>query len=149
MYAARTTYHVASSPTVYKKLHNFFRGESAHPLAKAEGLPPYASFTISFPSVYGLRDGKVIGVMASQYHPEYGLVASPLHVAYDLKNHVPTFLRLIDCYEVLLHEAGVPEYLVLLPSWKPSIRFFTDLKHGEKLAVLPHRLELYSIKVGG
>jgi hypothetical protein len=149
MQPARTTYHVANSPTAYKKLHSFFREESGHPLAKAEGLPPYESFTISFPSVYGLRDDKIIGVMASQYHPEYGLVASPLHVAYHLKNHVPTILRLVDCYEALLHEAGVSEYLVLLPSWKPSIRLFSNLKHGELLAELPHRLELYSIKVGG
>ena len=146
MLPTRTTYHIATAGADYKRIHAFFRAESAR--GEAEGLPPYQPFSISFPSVYGLREGQIVGVMASQLHPEYGLVVSPLHVAYSIKNHVPTVIRLTDCYEAVLADGGIEDYLIVLPSWKPSKRIFSSVKEGKLIAQLPHRLELYLIQVG-
>jgi hypothetical protein len=150
MYPARTMYYVAQTPQEYKTLHAFFREEAEHPQAYDDGFPAYEKFTVSWPTVYGVRDGHPIGVMGSQFHPQYGLVASPLHVAYDLKNHMPTVLRLVDCYEHILVTAGVWEYLILIPNWKPSgEHLFGDLKHGERLGTLASlRLDLYRIQIG-
>jgi hypothetical protein len=150
MYAARTTYHLANTPADYKALHAFFKAEAAHPQAKAEGWPEYKPFTVSFPTVYARRDGQTVGVLASQFHPRYGLVASPFHVSYTIKNHVPTVIRLVDTYEAILREAGVPGYLILVPSFKPSgKRIFADLKQGDLVGSLPHlRMDLYHVKTG-
>ena len=148
MLPTRTTYHVATTGAEYKRLHAFFRTEAAHPHAQADQLPEYTPFTLGFPSVYGLRDDQVIGIMGTQAHPKYGLIACPFHVVYDIKNHDPTAIRLSDCYEAILADGGIEDYLIILPSWKPSIRLFSDLKSGQLMASLPRRLELYRIPVG-
>ena len=149
MYPVRTEYRLAGVPGDYKALHQFAREQSAHPRAKEDGFEEAVKLTLSFPTIYGVRDKRVIGIMGSQFHPKFGLVASPLHVDYDIHNHVPTALRLIDCYERVLLDAGVWQYLVVVPSWKPSSRrVFEEIKHGERLARVGYRMDLYRITIG-
>lgn len=151
MFPARTTYHVARKPAEYKKIYRFCRAESEHEKAKADGFNQKATkIETVYPTVYGLRDGKVIGLLGSQLHQEYGLIAYPFHVKYDIPNHVPTVLRLLDCYEHVLIQAGISHYLILAPSWKPSSkRVLAGLRGGTHIYHFDHnRLDLYQITVG-
>ncbi len=151
MYSARTLYHVAASPAQYRACHEFFRHESKHPLCLQEnpGFPTYTHEAITFPTIQAIRDGKVVGVMASRMSPKLGLVASPLHVAYDIKNAIPTVFRLIDCYEYILRNAGLTHYVVISPNFKPAgRRIWEELKQAELcFQALNDRYNVYRVKV--
>ncbi len=150
MYAARTTYRLATSPTDYKACHAFFRAEARHPKAEAEDLATdYKTEKIGSPTVYALRDENVIGVMATRIVPQFGIVACPYHISYDITNHMLVAMHLADCYEFFLRQAGIPSYTVVLPNYKRgSIRLFTEL-HTSQLVkrVLDDRFDVLLVQV--
>ena len=150
MYPTRTTYRLAASPAAYRACHAFFRAESEHPTCIAEhGEVPYQQEAIQYPTVYAWRDDTVVGVIATKIIKDVGVVASPLHVSYNIKNHVPTLLRLIDCYEFFLRKAEIPYYIVAIPNYKPSgVRIFTELRQGHfSHSILNDRYHVYYVPV--
>ncbi len=143
MYPRDTTYLLCVSPKDYASCHRFFKQE-----AKDQRASGYQPFRIQFPTIRALRDGEVVGVMASQMTPQ-GLVASPLHVAYWIYNHMPVVLRLIDAYETVLEQAGVTEYKALLPNRPSTTKVFCEIKGALPLQVLEARgATLYRVPVG-
>ncbi len=150
MYPASTTYQLCQTPDDYAACHEFFRTEAIHPICRREneGYPEYTYEPIEFPTVLATRNGKVVGVMATRRVPQ-GVMASPMHVAYDIKNHVPVGIRLIDHYEAALRALGVPEYFVVMPSFKASgCRIFTELRPGTLVRhILKNRYNIYQIQV--
>ena len=149
MYARDTVYKLAKTPADYKLIHDFCKAESAHPLREKEGLPDYVYQKIQRPSIYGLRDGKVVGIICTRESPKWGWAANPCHVAYDIPNHVPVLIRLIDAYEEELRKRQIPHYKILMPSYKPSARKIFEL---HKNAILfsrsaDKRLNVYIVPV--
>ena len=125
MYSERTTYTLCKTPADYKLCHDFFKAENSHPLRLKEGLEDreYVFEKIKAPTISAIRDGKVVGVIATKTWKgcdEH--IANPCHVSYDLKNHVPVLIRLIDAYETELRKLKIPHYKILMPSYKPSAR---------------------------
>ena len=151
MYSARTEYRLAHSPADYRACHAFFRTEAQHPRCKAEneGFPEYVTEAIKYPTVYAVRDEKIVAVMATRMVSKVGIVANPCHVSYDIKNHVPVLLRLIDCYEFFLQLEQVPEYWVVMPNYKPSgRRIWEELRNAElSHQVLNNRFNVYRVQV--
>jgi len=124
MYSERTTYTLCKTPADYKLCHDFFKAENSHPLRLKEGLEDreYVFEKIKAPTIRAMRDGKVVGVIATKKIEGEDHIANPCHVSYDLKNHVPVLIRLIDAYETELRKLKVPHYKILMPSYKPSAR---------------------------
>jgi hypothetical protein len=134
MHPTSTQYRLCQTPADYKACHAFFRQESKHPryTFDNEGCPDYKQVQISYPTILAVRGNKVVGVMATRINPKWGVIGSPCHVAYDIKNHVPVLFRLIDCYEYFLRHAGIAHYTVIMPNFKPSgRRIWEELRQAE------------------
>lgn len=88
-----TRYRLAASPADYRRCRAFLAARmDAHPL--------------SFPTVYAEREGRIIGVLATQ-PPKKAIVAGPLAV----EGRSPfTALRLIEAYDHVMREAGIDGY---------------------------------------
>lgn len=150
MYPASTAYRLARTPADYRACHAFFRAEMQHPTCENEGLSgQYETEKITYPTVVAVRDKAVVGVLATKIVPPYGVVGSPFHIAYDIKNPVPVTFRLMDAYESALREAKVPYYTVVVPNYKPfAVRIFTELRPATLLGtVLDDRFNVYQVQV--
>lgn len=131
MYPARTEYLLCKTPADYKLCHDFFKAESQHPLREQEGLPDYKFQKVNAPTIRAMRDGKVVGVVATRLSKKWGWAANPCHVAYDIPNHVPVLIRLIDAYEDELRKRGTEFYKILMPAYKPSaVKIFGEMKQA-------------------
>jgi len=116
-----THYRLACSPADYRRCRAFLAERMAvHPL--------------SFPTVYAERDGRVIGVLATQ-PPKKAIIAGPLAV----EGRSPfTALRLIEAYDRVMREAGVDYHFhvaVANASWRRvveqmGLRPFHEDEHG-------------------
>jgi len=151
MYPARTTYHLAHTLADYKACHAFFRAEAQHPTCKAENgeFPEYVTEKIQSPTVIARRNAQVIGVAASRMAPRWGLVGNPIHVAYDIKNHVPTLLRLLQRYLAALAKVGETHISFVVPNWKPSVPKIFEKLYGARLfrQALNGRYNIYIIEL--
>lgn len=151
MHPSRTAYTLASNPADYRECHDFLRTEAQHPAVAWEGLGQlqYQTERVHTPTILARRGGQVVGVMATKFVKPWGVVASPYHIAYDIKNHIPIALRLAEHYEAFLRLAGVPDYTVVLPNYKKgSIRIFTELHDSVRMMrVLNDRFDVYLVKV--
>jgi hypothetical protein len=149
MYAARTTYEICHKPADYERCHAFCKAEADHPQRQAEGLPPYQYERLLTPTVMVIRDGQVIGVMGTKKLDNDAWLVNPFHIAYSLKNPIPTAIRLIDTYEALLRKKGITAYRIVMPTYKPSARKIFELYKGARtLQRTPdRRLVLYLVPV--
>lgn len=151
MRAASTEYKLAEGVADYRAVHTFLKAEAQHPALRREGLEPveYKTERVHTPTIIAWRNGRVVGVMATKFVRPWGVVASPYHIAYDIRNHIPVALRLAEHYEGFLRLAGVPDYTVVLPNYKlGSIRIFTELHESVRvMQVLGGRFDAYLVKV--
>ena len=102
-----THYRLACTPADYRRCRAFLAERMAvHPL--------------SFPTVYAERDGRLIGVLATQ-PPKKAIIAGPLAV----EGRSPfTALRLIEAYDRVMREAGVDYDFCVAPDnvhWRSVI----------------------------
>lgn len=99
----RTTYHLATEPEQFRLCRNLWK----FVIQREPELGPVKRF--GWPTVFGMRDGKVIGFLSTTRRPHLPLIAGPLLLA---PGHgMITALRLVESYERVLMVAGVDQYL--------------------------------------
>lgn len=149
MYARDTKYLLTTKPREWEACHSFFKAEAMHPCYADDNgaIETYTKEKIERPTIRAVRNGKVIGVMATKRYSQ-GLVANPCHVSYTLKNPLFTVIRLIDAYEAALRPIA-SQYFVIMPNFKKAaIQIFEEIK-GALLVkqVLENRYNMYVVRI--
>ena len=95
-------------------------------LAKKHGMPVDG---FDFPTVVAKRGRKIVGFL-STIPTKSAIVAGPLVVDLPIKG--PVTMRLVECYEAVLRDAGVTSYVFAIPedsvSWQRNAEEAFDLK---------------------
>ena len=101
MHPTKTTYHLATSPRDYRFCQALYKAAE----------PDWPPVKLGFPTVMALRDGAIIGFMAT--NTETGqVVAGPLITDPTIKQRAFVALRLCEAYEQVLKQAGVTMYRI-------------------------------------
>ena len=97
MYPATTSYRLCVTPGDYRACHQLQRDEGPD------------DWPLSYPTVYALRDGIVVGFCSS--HIQNGvLYAGPLLVHTGLSRLIFVGIRLVEAFETVLRRSGVTQY---------------------------------------
>lgn len=99
----RTTYHLATEPEHFRMCRNLWKAV----IEREPELGPVKRF--GWPTVFGIRDGKVVGFLSTTRKSNLPLIAGPLVLAPG--QGAITALRLVESYERVLLVAGVDHYL--------------------------------------
>lgn len=111
MYPLRTVYVLAQNARDYRVCHELLTAVGAEETA------------FRFPTIMAIRDKTLLGFLGTLPN-KTALIAGPLVLDPTQKRPIITAIRLVECYERTLHQAGIPAYYFGIDtanaSWKTT-----------------------------
>lgn len=117
-----TEFYLANRPQEFKDCHEIL-----------DKLGRKAAYRLSFPTIIGKREGKIIAFVSTRpVKREHAVVLGELGIDPAIRNPLHVIVKLLEAYDAFLFRAGVTSYLACVSLDNPEFLSIIEKASGVK-----------------